>query len=65
MAVTYLLAMRCPVFRRRGSHSGFRMERENLTGDVKGKDTSGYNREVESTDAPERADCLVLATKRL
>jgi hypothetical protein len=30
------------------------MERENLAGDVKGKDTSGYNREVESTDALER-----------
>ena len=54
MAVTYLLAMRCPVYRRRDSHSGFRTERENLAGDAKGKDTSGYNREVESTDAPER-----------
>ena len=30
------------------------MERENLAGDVKGKDTSGCNRKVESTDAPER-----------
>ena len=30
------------------------MERENLAGDAKGKDTSGYNRKVESTDAPER-----------
>ena len=30
------------------------MERENLAGDAKGKDTSGYNCEVESTDAPER-----------
>jgi hypothetical protein len=30
------------------------MERENLAGDAKGKDTSGYNREVKSTDAPER-----------
>ena len=48
-------AMRCPVCRRRDSHSGFRTERENLAGDAKGKDTSSYNREVESTDAPERA----------
>ena len=30
------------------------MERENLTGDAKGKGTSGVNREAESTDAPER-----------
>ena len=28
--------------------------RENLAGDVKGKGTSGSNREAESTDAPER-----------
>jgi hypothetical protein len=27
-------------------------ERENLTGDAKGKGTSGANREAESTDAP-------------
>jgi hypothetical protein len=30
------------------------MERENLTGDAKGKGASGSNREAESTDAPER-----------
>jgi hypothetical protein len=30
------------------------MERENLAGDAKGKGASGYNREAESTDAPER-----------
>ena len=28
------------MYRRRDSHSGFRMEPENLTRDVKGKDTS-------------------------
>ena|ERR1700681_2359081 len=54
MAETYLLAMRCPVCRRRESHSGFRMERENLAGDAKGKGASGSHREAESTDAPER-----------
>src|ERR1019366_2097585 len=54
MAKTYLLAMRCPVCRRRDSHSGFRMERENLAGDAKGKGASGSHREAESTDAPER-----------
>ena len=30
------------------------MERENLAGDAKEKGASGYNREAESTDAPER-----------
>ena len=30
------------------------MERENLAGDDKGKGASGYNREAESTNAPER-----------
>ena len=51
MATTYLLALRCPVCRRRDSHSGSHMERENLLGDAKGKGTSGNNREAESTDA--------------
>ena len=51
MTITYLLAMRCPVCRRRDSHSGFCTERENLTGDAKGKGASGCNREAESTDA--------------
>ncbi len=30
------------------------MERENLSGDGKGKGTSGLNRKAESTDAPDR-----------
>ena len=30
------------------------MERENLAGDAKGKGTSSYHCEAESTDAPER-----------
>jgi hypothetical protein len=34
------------------------MERENLSGDAKGKGTSGSNREAESTDAPERGGLL-------
>ena len=46
------------------------MERENLTGDVKGKGTSGSNREAESTDAPERGGlprsvCLIPLPYRL
>jgi hypothetical protein len=38
---THLRAMRCPVYRRRDPDPGSCMELENLTGDVKGKDTSG------------------------
>src|ERR1035437_9655164 len=45
---------RHPACRRREAQPGFRMERENLAGDAKGKGASGYNREAESTDAPER-----------
>ena len=42
---------RCPVYRRRESHLGFRTELENLAGDGKGKGASGQTREAESTDA--------------
>src|SRR6516165_5937548 len=48
------LPKRHPAWRRREAQSGSCMERENLAGDAKGKGTSGSNREVESTDAPER-----------
>jgi hypothetical protein len=41
MEETYILAMRCPVYRRRESILGFRTELENLAGDGKGKGTSG------------------------
>jgi hypothetical protein len=41
IAETYLRLMRCPVCRRRDSHSGFRRELENLGGDAKGKGPSG------------------------
>ena len=54
MVDTYLLTMRCPVYRQRESHSGFCTELENLVGDGNGKGTSGENREAESTDAPTR-----------
>jgi len=40
-AVTYLLAVRCWVYRSRESNSGLRTELENLVGDAKGKGTSG------------------------
>ncbi len=45
---------RHPACRRREARLGSCMERENLAGDAKGKGASGYNREAESTDAPER-----------
>ena len=45
---------RHPACRQREARPGFRMERENLAGDAKGKGASGSNREAESTDAPER-----------
>ena len=48
------LPKRHPACRRREAQTGSCMERENLAGDAKGKSTSGYNREAESTDAPER-----------
>ena len=37
MVVTYLLAMRCPVYKRRDFHLGFGTELENLIGGGKGK----------------------------
>src|SRR5262245_59638867 len=46
------LPKRHPACRRREAQSC--TERENLTGDAKGKGASGSNREAESTDAPER-----------
>ena len=58
MAGTYLLVMRCPVYRRRESHLGFRTELENLAGDGKGKGASGQTREAESTDATARGGLL-------
>jgi hypothetical protein len=58
MAETYLLVMRCPVYRRCESHLGFRTELENLAGDGKGKKHKRKNREAESTDAAGRGGLL-------
>ena len=60
-----ILTERHPACRRREARPGSCMERENLTGDDKGKGTSGSNRETESTDAPLGADCFVVALKRV
>jgi hypothetical protein len=48
------LPKRHPAWRRREAQLGSGTERENLHGDAKGKGTSGFNREAESTDAPVR-----------
>src|SRR5467141_433232 len=52
------LPKRHPACRWREAQPGFCSERENLDGDAKGKSTSGYNREAESTDAPARGGLL-------
>jgi hypothetical protein len=65
MEGAYLLAMRCPVYRRRESHSGVRMELENLIGDGKGKRPSGGNREAEIPKLRSGTDHLVVVLKRL
>ena len=68
MAATYLLAMRCPVFRGRDPHLGFRTELENLSSDAKGK-----GREKAQAEKTVRlkvpmcwagADCSVVVMKR-
>ena len=64
MAETYLLAMRCPVYRRRESHPGFRTELENLVGDAKGKGTSGRPARPKVPMRQPGADCPVVAMKR-
>ena len=46
MERTYLLAMRCPVHRRRDSNLGFRVELENLGGDVQGKGNGSLRRRL-------------------
>src|SRR5450432_3439386 len=53
-----ILTERHPACRRREAQPGSCKERENLTGDAKGKGTSGSNRKAESTDAPERGGLL-------
>ena len=58
MEWTYLLAMRCPVYRRRDSHPGFRTELENLVGDAKGEAPKRKPREADSTDVPSRGGLL-------
>jgi hypothetical protein len=64
MADTCLRAMRCPVFRRRESHPGFRTELENLAGDGKGKGPSGSPARPKVPMRQSGADCLVVPMRR-
>jgi hypothetical protein len=65
MAATYLLAMRRPVYRRRDSYLGSRTELGNLTGDAKGKGTSGDPARPNVPMHRSGADCLVVVMKAL
>ena len=65
MAETYLLAMRCPVCRRRDSHSGFRMELETLIDDVKGKGASGEPVRPKVLMHRSGSDCPIVVMKRV
>jgi hypothetical protein len=64
VAETYLLAMRCPVYRRRDFHSGSFTELENLFGDAKGKSTSGEPARLKVPMRRSGADCPVVAMRR-
>ena len=64
MAETYLLVMRCPVYRRRESQLGFRTELENLAGDGKGKGASGRTVRLKVPMRQSGADCSVVVVKR-
>ena len=60
---SYLLALRCPVQRRRESNLGFRAELENFVGDVKGEGASGRTVRPRVPMRQRGADCSVLAVK--
>ena len=64
MADIYLLAMRCPVQRRRDSHPGFRTELENLAGDAKGKGTRAETPRPKVPMHRPGADSFVVVMKR-
>ena len=61
---TYLLAVRCPVYRGRDSNPGFRTELENLVGDAKGKGTSGRPMRPKVPKHRQGRNCFVVARKR-
>jgi hypothetical protein len=63
MEDTYLLAMWCPVYKRRDSHSGFRTELETLIGDAKGKRTSGDPTRPKVPMRRSGSDCPIVVVK--
>ena len=64
MEGTCLLAMRCPVQKRRESSLGFRTELENRAGDDKGKGTSGSPARPKVQRRQPGTDCSVVVKKR-
>ena len=64
MEGTYLLAVRCPVYRRHDSYPGFRTELENRIGDENGKGTSGGPTRPKVLKHRSGAHCLVVTKKR-
>jgi hypothetical protein len=64
MAGTCLLAMRCPVCRRRDSNSGSYAELESLNGDAKGQGTSGDPARLKVPMRGAGAHCSVVVMKR-
>src|ERR1700757_3535273 len=64
MEETYLLAMRCPVYRRRDSHPGFRTELENLVGNAKGEGPSGSPARPTVPMCRTGADCSVVRAEQ-
>ena len=64
MAVTYLLAIRCPVYRQRDFHLGFDTELENLIDGAKGKGASGSPARPKVPMHRSWTDCFVVAMKR-
>src|SRR5438105_13410579 len=61
---TYLLAVRCPVYRGRDSSLGFRTELENLVCDGKGKGASGNPARPKVQMRKPGADCSIGALIR-
>jgi len=64
-AVTYLLALRSPVYKRRDFHLGFDTGLENLIGGGTGKGASGSPARPKVPIRRSGTDCLVVALRRV